>query len=93
MVDSQVCVFVCKTETWTNLTADIVSLEMSEKCIDAVSPQFVIPSSSPLSPCGVGESDELLYQKECSSEGGEALFLSERCIFLLSKDMSASASP
>lgn len=37
--------------------------------------------------------DDLVCQRECSGEGAEALFLCERCIFLLSTGMAASASP
>lgn len=44
-----------------------------------------LPRCPFLSFCGVtvARPDELLCQRECSSEGGEALFLSERCIFFL----------
>lgn len=54
-----------------------------------------LPRCPFLSFCGVSVArpDELLCQRECSSEGGEALFLSERCIFLLSTGMAASLTP
>lgn len=56
---------------------------------------FVGPLTLTLSLCGVSKArpDELPCQRECSSEGGEALFLRERCIFLLSTGIAASASP
>lgn len=76
---------------------------MSEKHVDTVSSYFfwLVPLTlflflhPHLSLCCESEArpDELLCQRECSSEGGEALFLCERCIFLLSTGMAASASP
>lgn len=53
------------------------------------------PSSPPPPPHGVHEPtlDELPCQRKFSSERGKALFLSKRCIFLLSTGAAASSSP